>query len=165
MNSDNHNKIPHSMNGDHHWSWFSHPHVWTGLFASGQGQVWPSQQRWAKRWSTLREAAQYEWGKGYLVEKTLRGVGPMENRFTCVKGGQGNHFFLWFVLLFSLSIQTIMHSLLFSKNCWGNSCLGFLLLLERPLEGFFFILHISWLKAKASSSKATLLLQQHNFVL
>ena len=40
-----------------------------------------------------------------------------ERAFTCLKGGQGNHCCSFFWLFISLSIKTIVHSLLFSKNC------------------------------------------------
>lgn len=67
---------------------------------------------------------------------------------------RGIHFFkrralfLMLVLFISIVHQTIVHSLLLSKNCWRNSCLGFLLLIERSLEGFFFIFLSSRLEAK-----------------
>ena len=42
-----------------------------------------------------------------------------ERDFTCLKGGQGSHFYSCFGLLISLSIQTLHILFLFSKNCQG----------------------------------------------
>ena len=46
-----------------------------------------------------------------------------------------------------------------------DSCLGFPLLIERPLEGLHFIFSTSWLKAKATSSVTALFLLKYNVVL
>ena len=46
-----------------------------------------------------------------------------------------------------------------------DSCLGFPLILERPLEGFHFIFSTSWLKAKATYSVTALFFLNYNVVL
>ena len=46
-----------------------------------------------------------------------------------------------------------------------DSCLGIILLLERPLEGLNLIFSTSWLKAKATSSVTGLFLLKYNVVL
>ena len=82
----------------------------------------------------VEKPTQYEWEECYLVEETLRGVGPMERGFHLFKRRARQPLFLMLCIIDLIDYSYIVHSLLFSKSCRGNSCLGFLLLLERPLE-------------------------------
>ena len=135
------------MKRDIQKSWISYPQVWKGTFAWGQGQVWPSQQRWDKRWRPLGETTQCEWEEVSLVEETLRS-GTHEGRaFTCLKGGQGNHCYWGYVLLILWSGRLLCSLLLFSRVVMmfntRISCLGILILLrEASWRILYFILHI-----------------------
>ena len=50
---------------------------------------------------------QYEWEEGYLVEETLRGVGPMKRGFHLFKKRARQPLFLMSWIMISLSIQTL----------------------------------------------------------
>ena len=69
------------------------------------------------------------------MEETLKGVGPWREGLHLFKRRARQPLFLMLCMIDLIVYSDIVHSLLFSKSWWGNSYVGFLLLLERPLEG------------------------------